>query len=101
MEDVHSIAIDGRTSMLLLVAIAAFLLLAANAHNLPKIFRGRAEVLALELHPYQLDFLDMLSEYEGHPGYALQALIERAAREPKVKAACFDRLHCLHCGSLL
>lgn len=90
---------DG-SALIMLVSIGVFLLLVANLHNLPQVMRGKAEILSLELHGYQLEFLDMLSEYEGHPGYALQYLVERAARESRVKAACFDKIHCVHCGSV-
>lgn len=60
---------------------------------------GQSKTLRIELHGYQMEFLQMLSEYEGHPRNAMQFLCTRAAREPEVKCAIFDHLHCVHCSS--
>ena len=79
----------------------------------------------LELHAYQKDFLDSLSAFKGlkgvqtgvatwrlgadhsvrfalvtDAGAALSMIIDRAIAEPGVKAAIFDEIQCVHCGSV-
>jgi cytochrome b involved in lipid metabolism len=53
------------------------------------------------LHSYQSDFLASLAAAQGltSPAAALEGIVSRAMAESGVKAAIFDALQCIHCGS--
>eukprot|EP01047_Picozoa_sp_COSAG01_P043451 COSAG01_NODE_3860_length_5618_cov_2.958869_4_plen_387_part_00 len=53
------------------------------------------------LHSYQSDFLVSLAAAQGltSPAAALEGIVSRAMAESGVKAAIFDALQCIHCGS--
>ena len=54
-----------------------------------------------ELHGYQADFLNKLGEMQGtSAAEALQAIVDKAMSDGKVKAEIFDEFHCIHCGSV-
>jgi hypothetical protein len=56
------------------------------------------------VHPagYQIDFLNSCKAEGGAAGAAgaLQAIVDKAMSDDKVKAAIFDDFHCIHCGSV-
>lgn len=77
-------------------AIALLVLLALLAFVLAT--RGTK----VELHPFQLEFLEKLAPQLGAKGAAgaLSAIVARAVDDTKVFSAVFDDFHCIHCGSV-
>ena len=63
---------------------------------------GQITVTSYDLHGYQQDFLQTMAASQGlaTPAAALESLVSRAMGDAKAKAAIFDELHCIHCGSV-
>ena len=58
--------------------------------------------MSYELHGYQRDFLATLAAAQGHnsASTALESIVSQAMSDPATKAAIFDKMHCIHCGSV-
>jgi len=85
----------------LVPATAAAVIFLVMAFHLTKYITSRKNVIHIDLHAYQDDFLAAFATAKTTTkNGALTLLVERAMDDKDVFAQVFDDFHCVHCGGV-